>query len=960
MVIRNLIFYLGTLVALFSWTSTAAQSGGVQGLVTDGEDVLIGASVFVESTPAIGTMTNAEGRFLLKLVPVGTQQIVVSYIGYERQTVEVEVVEGEIAKIDIEMLGIGVEGEEVVISAQRRGQTQAINQQLQDDRIASIVSADKIQELPDVNAAEAIGRLPGVSLNRSGGEGQKVVIRGLEPKFSAITINGVRLPSNSSTDRSVDLSLIAPELLDGIEVFKSPLPDMDAEALGGTVNLRISKAPEKPRLMVKGLWGYNDLESQLMDYKGVVQVSNRIFENKVGVIAQGSVERFNRSGDFITYNWRQGRTDSLGNTEILGNNLRTEDRNEIRKRYNGSLALDYDLNPRHRFSFFGVYSQTDRDQFRNVEIYDPSEPAIELEGTGIENRLSLYSLSLFGEHEIGIVTLDWSLSNSRSLGQTPYNFSLEFFDNVNVFDVGLNADSHPRNFLGAANPDLESMILFGGEATDSRTQENTNTALVNLSIPVKIADWLTADVKVGGKYYQVDRERDVSVMAEGFYYLGGELTSAAAERYDGELTYLPNNSDLITVPGFISNDAPASIQNEDGPNIQLNSRLDPDKIRAWYDAQKPILNQDRSALVDEYSVQESILAGYGMVKIKVGDIVTLIPGFRYEHSDNSYSSGLSTLSGRYGVNGIYEDTTTTQVYGLLLPHLHLKVQPLPWLDLRASYAHTMARPDFEYITPRFQINQSALTLQAGNPSLRYALSRNYDLQISAYNNLLGLFTAGVFYKNVDDNFIPVTNQLTNDSIATAFGWPGRDGYEIQTYTNLDNSTVWGYELDLQTYFGFLPKPLNNLVLSVNYTRLFSATRVFFLTSETILIRPFPPITETIYTTETREVAIPSQPPHIFHLSLGYEVNKFSARVSSIFQGTQARSYSLNKDFDRFNLRFWRWDASIKQGFGSNWSAFINVNNFSNQRDISFVQGAEFLNSIQTYGMTATVGLQYKL
>ena len=523
MVIRNLIYCLGTLVALISWTSGAAQSGGVQGLVTDGEDVLIGASVFVESSPAIGTMTNSEGRFLLKLVPVGTQQIVVSYIGYERQTVEVEIVEGEITKIDVEMLAIGVEGEEVVISAQRRGQTQAINQQLQDDRIASIVSADKIQELPDVNAAEAIGRLPGVSLNRSGGEGQKVVIRGLEPKFSAITINGVRLPSNSSTDRSVDLSLIAPEVLAGIEVFKSPLPDMDAEALGGTVNLRFSKAPEKPRLLVKGLWGYNDLESQLMDYKGVVQVSNRIFENKVGVIAQGSVERFNRSGDFITYNWRQGRTDSLGNTEILGNNLRTEDRNEIRKRYNGSLALDYDLNPRHRFSFFGVYSQTDRDQFRNVEIYDPSEPAIELEGTGIENSLSLYSLSLFGEHEIGIVTLDWSLSNSRSLGETPYNFSLEFFDNVNVFDVGLNADSHPRNFLGAANPNLETTILYGGEAIDSRTQENTNTALINLSIPVKIADWLTADVKVGGKYYQVDRERDVSVMAEGFYYLGGEL-----------------------------------------------------------------------------------------------------------------------------------------------------------------------------------------------------------------------------------------------------------------------------------------------------------------------------------------------------------------------------------------------------------------------------------------------------
>lgn len=958
MLIRNLIFLAGTVLSLMN--TAVAQTGSVRGLITDGEEVLIGASVYLAESPVLGTMSNADGEFLLKLVPVGTQQIGISYIGYEKQVVEVTVTENGITTLNVQLEATGFAGEEVVISAQRRGQTDAINQQLNDDRIASIVSADRIQELPDVNAAEAIGRLPGVSLNRSGGEGQKVVIRGLEPKFSAITINGVRLPSNSGTDRSVDLSLIAPELLDGIEVFKSPLPDMDAEALGGTVNLRIAKAPQKSRLLVKGLWGYNDLESQFMDYKGVVQVSNRIFDQKLGVIAQASVEQFNRSGDLLSYSWRQGRTDSLGNTEILGNRLTTEDRTELRRRYNGSLALDYDLDERNRFSFFGVFSQTNRDQFRNMELYTPSNPSIELIGRGIENSLSLYSISLFGEHEIGIATLDWSLSNSQSLGRTPYDFTMEFFDNVEVFDSDLNQDSHPRNYLPAAMPDLEATILQGVEANDTRTWENTNTALINLEIPVKLTNWLTADIKVGGKYYEVDRERDVAVLAEGFYYLGGDITSDAAALYDGELTYLPNNADLITVPGFLANDLPSSIQNEDGSNILLNSRLDQDKLRAWYDAQYPILNQDRTALVDEYAVEESILAGYGMVKIKVGDIVTLIPGFRYERSNNSYSAGLSTISGRYGVNGIYEDTTTTQQYGVFLPHLHLKVQPLEWLDIRASYAHTMARPDFEYITPRFQINQSALTLLAGNPNLDFALSRNLDLHVSAYHNVLGLFTAGLFYKNIDNVFIPFTNQLANDSIAEAFGWPGRDGYEIETYTNLDNSSVWGYELDFQTYFGFLPKPFNNLVMNANYSRLFSTTRVFFLTSETILIRPFPPITETIYTTETREVTLPSQPPHIFHLSLGYEVNKFSARVSSIFQGTQATSYSLNKDFDRFNLRFWRWDASVKQGIGKNWNVFLNLNNITNQQDISFTQSVDYLSTIQTYGMTGTIGLQYKL
>ncbi len=347
-----------------------------------------------------------------------------------------------------------------------------------------------------------------------------------------------------------------------------------------------------------------------------------------------------------------------------------------------------------------------------------------------------------------------------------------------------------------------------------------------------------------------------------------------------------------------------------------------------------------------------------MIKFKVGNLLTVIPGFRYEYSDNSYQAGLSTVSGRYGVNGFYRDTTTTQTYGLFLPHLHVKVQPLPWLDIRASYAHTMARPDYQFITPRFQIDQNAQIIRAGNPSLTYALSRNYDVQVSAYDKLIGLFTIGAFIKDIDNIFIPVTNQLVNDSVANVFGWPGYDGYQIQTYVNLNQSRVWGFEVDLQTYFAFLPKPFNRFVLNVNYTRLFSETEVFFLTSETRLVRPFPPIVETIFTTNTRTVSIPSQPPHILHLSLGYEVNRFSARVSGIYQGAQATTYSLNKDFDRYTRQFWRWDASVKQGVGKHLNLFLNLNNISNQRDITFIRDISFLNNIQSYGFTGTIGAQY--
>ncbi|MFK7924958.1 MAG: TonB-dependent receptor [Bacteroidia bacterium] len=944
-------------------TVAMAQLGSISGKVSDDKGVLVGATIYLETNRSQGSNTDINGEFTLSNIAVGTQTIVVNYLGYESQTLSVEVKTGEVSSVNVKMVAGYVNGDVVVISTQRRGQTEAINQQLSSDKIASIVSSDRIQELPDVNAAEAIGRLPGVVLSRSGGEGQKVSIRGMEPKFSAITVNGVRLPSNSGTDRSVDLSLIAPELLDAIEVFKSPLPDMDAEAVGGTVNLRLRKAPEGFRLMTRGLWGYNDLAGQFRDYKGVVQTSSRFFNNKIGVIAQGSVERFNRSGDYLSNNWRQGPTDSLNNTQILGNALGLEDRTEIRKRYNASISLDYAINPKHSLSFFGVYSRTNRDQFRISEGYNPSGPSISYSGQGFENNLSLFSGTLSGNHNFNWLIADWSVANSASLGRTPYNYLIRFGDTQNDFDEDLNNDGHPRTFFAAATPDLIQSNLIGGESQDSQTFENTYTALVNFAIPFKLGKKLSAEFKFGGKYYQVDRTRDVSVLTEDFYYLGGTFTSNATNRFteaDGEVTTLPTNSNLIGINTFLSDGPSPLFVDENGVQQTLYANLDPTIIRNWYDSQKDILNNNRFALVDNYQVAESIVAAYAMFKIKYQDKLTIIPGFRYEYSDNSYQGGFSTVNGRYGVNGDFVDTTSYQQYGEFLPHLHIKYKPFDWLDVRASFSQTLARPDFNFVTPRTQLNNTSLNITAGNPNLRYAKSTNYDLHLSAYKGTLGLITIGGFYKDVSNMFFPFTVNLSDAETAAQYGWDEYQGYNLNTFVNLEDSRVFGYEIDIQTNLGFLPAPFNGIVINTNYTRLWSQTQAFFQTSETILVNPFPPIFETTYTTNVREVEMLSQVPHIFNLSLGYDIKKFSARISWIYQGTRASGYSLNKDFDRFASEFWRVDASIRQGIGEKWTAFFNINNITNQQDISFTRNPSYLNNIQTFGTTATVGLQFKI
>ncbi|MEL6676445.1 MAG: TonB-dependent receptor [Bacteroidota bacterium] len=948
------------LVFLFIMPQVQAQTLVLKGVVEDQStaSALPGAEVAVIELRSYAS-TDVDGRFSFGIPKAGTYTLLVKYLGYTTQEIKVDLSTNISQDIRVQMVPDGLTMDAVVLTAQALGQTKAINQQLSSDAIANFVSADRIQELPDVNAAEAIARLPGIAINRSGGEGQKVVIRGLEPKFAAITINGINLPSSSGSDRSVDLSLIAPELLDGIEVFKSPLPDMDAEAIGGTVNLRLRKAPKNFRLLTKGLSGYNALNDDFRDYKGVLQVSNRIFNDKLGVVFQSGVERFNRGVDIITNSWRQGRTDSLDNTEILGNRLRLEDRSEIRRRYNASVGLDYSLGA-SEFSFFGLFSRTTRNFFSMREDLKPGDQEIEYFARDRENSLNLSFGALTGSHKLGRVNVDWAASEALSRGRTPYDFTMRFFYNDDPFVDGFNPDNNPQTYLAAAQPDFSKTILRSNGVDMSETLERNRSATLNFELPLALGNKWNLTLKAGGKYKRIARERDFQEFDEDFYYLGTRQIEEAVARYDGPLQFLPQNPGLVSINSFALPTNEIDFRDFDGQNIGLGISLDPTLMRNWYDAQRDFLNENRFALVQNYEVLEQVSAGYFMAKFKLGDVLTIIPGFRYEYSNNSYNAGFSTVNGIYGVNGVFNDTTTRQQYGQFLPHFHIKYEPLSWLDIRASYAKTMARPDFTYITPRFRINDSELTILAGNPDLNYAVSTNYDLSVSAYKGGFGLISAGVFLKQIDNLFYPWQTFLVDDSTAAVFGFPDNKGYDFTSYTNSAQGYSFGYEIDFQTTLSFLPDPFSGLVFNINYARLYSETEVFFLTSETKLIVPFPPIFETIYTSSTRNVNLRSQAPHILRASLGYDYRGFSMRISAAYQGTKPNNYSVNKDFDTFVQGFWRYDASIKQQLGQRWSFFLNLNNFGNQRDISFTRSPEFTNSVQTYGLTGNLGLQFRI
>lgn len=922
---------------------------------------LTGATITIEGTTN-GTIADLNGEYTLTNIPAGTHKVLFSFIGYETVAMSLEFAEGEtkVMNVNLTMESFGLE--EVVVTTQLFGQRKAISQQLTSDAIVNVVSDDKIQELPDVNAAEAIARLPGIALNRSGGEGQKVIIRGMEPKFSAITVNGVRIPSNSSTDRSVDLSLIAPELLSGIEVFKAPLPDMDAESSAGTVNLKLKKAPNTEILQLKLLGGYNALNKDFGDYKGLLQYSNRLFNGKLGVLAQGTIERFNRGGDNISYNWRQGSTDEeTGITAIEGNRLALQATQESRKRYNGSINLDYDLNATNSLTFFGIFSRTSRERFTMSNTYDPNAPGIDYAGSSSDNVLDLYTLSLSGDHTFGILTMDWNLSNSVSTGTSPDDFEMRF-NTITVgglYDPSLDRASHPKNFLDAAQINTDEVYLGQNDLFDRKTKENTKSAYLNLQLPVQFSNAIKGTFKFGGRYTAMDRDREVDALAERFYYLGTDAVWRADDLYEGELIYIPSNASLISAENF-RGDQDLGVVLENGEYFPFpGGALDKEKVDAWAKNQEDNFTVNRYDLVDNYKVKESVAAGYAMLKLNFGDKLMIIPGVRYEYSDNEYFGYRSQADGTYGQSGIVEDTTTYQSYGELFPHLHLKFKPIDWFDVRASYAKTIARPNYNYLIPNAEINNSGNRISAGNPNLSHSITTGYDLSFSFFSQKWGLFTIGGFYKDIDNIFIPRTQQLVDQETAEEVGWPDYSGYRLSSYANLPDSKVYGYELELQSNLGWVNNFLRGIVFSVNYARLYSETQVYFLTSETTFSGGFPPIPTTIYYDNQRIVTMPTQAPHIFRASLGYDIKGFSVRFSSSFQGTKARSYSLNKDFDSYDLQFWRFDASAKQKIGDRWSIFLNLNNISNQQDIRFTRNENYISNIQTYGFTGTIGVQFR-
>ena len=508
----------------------AAPTGKVEGYILDSQtgDALPGANIVIEGT-GYGAASDMYGKFLITQVPVGSYKLSVVYMGYENKVVDIEINEDETTIQVINLDFKTIEGEVITVTAQAKGQMEAINQQRSSLQVTNVVSADRIQEVPDANAAESVGRLPGVSLKRSSGEGNEVVIRGLSPRLNLITVNGIRMPSTNEYNTAVGLAGISQYMLGGIEVRKSLTAEDDADVVGGIVDLKLATAPEEFHLnaILDGM--YNGLTESYGSYRGSLQGSNRFFDSSLGVIAQINIEKADRTDHALSagFNKDQALTNNRGIFLTNGNFQMDE---ITRDRFGVNILLDYKL-PKGKIQLNSIYNKFDEDRWERDKQFNVAAGAIglnkDMHSIDENNYALINGLSLESE-VFGMAFFDFGAAITSGK-RDRVNNSLSFIYDMSVAEP-IAAEFTDNTFQKTAYDIIpyfqdtdENYEISRLYQEDISFKENENTFQSNLKIPFNLSRQLSGFVKFGGKMRFKDRDYDYEYDGDMGGIYGGDV-----------------------------------------------------------------------------------------------------------------------------------------------------------------------------------------------------------------------------------------------------------------------------------------------------------------------------------------------------------------------------------------------------------------------------------------------------
>lgn len=931
--------YLQFFTLVFIPLSLLAQTGNIQGTISDDNGIYVpGANVMITSLSK-GAISDFDGRFTLVGIPEGNHTIKISYLGYASIEQEVTVTANQTMVTSITMNPKSFELNEVQVTAYGlSGQAKALNTQKTNLNITNVVSTDQIGKFPDANIGDAVKRIPGITMQVDQGEARNVIIRGLAPQLNSVTLNGSRIPSAEGDNRNVQMDLIPSDMIQTIEVNKAVTPDMDADALGGSVNLITRSSPQSFRLSATLGSGLSFINDEPI-YNGGFLLGDRSKNGKIGWMLAASYNNVDFGSDNVEAEWVNEAESPLTEEDIdvdpfvEESDIRTYLVQRIRRSF--SANMDYAFDANNTVFLKTMYNWRDdrenrfRLRFRSIEpvFADGTENIVGYEGeirrqtkggipggriknTRLEDqRMQNYSLG--GNHLFGSLKIDWMASYAKASEERPNERYAEY----EIGDaIGISADlTNPRypSFrpTNASDAALSNFELKEFTEENQFTEEKDFNAFLNFEVPADIFGAGEGSIKFGGRFRTKNKVRENN-------FFESEPTSDNFATLADVQTRDLTNADFLAgdqyVAGqFISPEFLGNLNFSDASTFETN----------------PIEDE---FLAGNFDVDEKVYAGYLMANQKLSENVSVLAGIRVENTQIS-SLGNEVIFDEEGdfdsVNQIRDESSYTNV----LPGIHLKYDPSNRTVLRFAWTNTIARPNYVDLVPFRNIINEDEEVQTGNAELDPTRSMNFDFMAEHYFESVGIVSGGVFYKDIKD-FIYTSLSEDEDT-----------GFDVFQPLNGDNASIFGAELAFQRQLDFLPGFAKNLSIYLNYT---------LLTSTTDGIRNGDEIRE--------DIDLPGTAPNMFNGSLGYADKKFSLRLSVNFSDAYIDELGGNDFEDRFYDKQIFADLNASYTINKNLRVYADLNNITNQ-PLRYYQGiVERTQQIEFYEKRLTFGLKYDL
>lgn len=914
------------------------QNTILQGKVLDASDnfSLPGATLRLEEGNR-HTVSDQTGSFEFLNVPRGTYTLSVNYMGY--QLYKQQITTGNNQQPIVVLLQPASQSMEAiaVIGDMAKGQAKALNQQKNNSNITNIISSDQVGRFPDQNIGDALKRVPGITMQNDQGEARNIIVRGLSPELNSVTINGDRIPSAEGDNRNVQMDLIPSDMISTVEVNKTLTPDMDADAIGGSVNLITRATPNAQRISATLSGGYAPIRGKGV-YNGALVYGNRFANNKLGIVASGTFQSQNFGSDNIEATWRN----EGGRIDMSEMDIRKYDVQRIRRSV--SIASDYEFDARNRIEFNAIYNWRDDRENRyrtrytrlnrnaDDENYNGRirrETKGGLGGNPNDNtrfeQQRVMNFSLRGEHLLApTLDFDWAASYSKALEDRPMERLIQFQQDNVALTQDLSDPNHP--FIPDNYRDYSKFTLQQLTQKSDYTSEDEFGFKANVRFPFSVIPEQKGRIRVG------TRLRLKNKMRENNYF-----TYKPTTPFGGM-----NNLPLVDWAG-----------ENYGPGSQYVPGSFVDKqFLGSLDLNNPALFTETAALEEflalNYSAKETIFANYIRWDQNFTERTSMIVGARMEYTRINYTGNYVQSE-----EELLGQVNNKNSYLNILPSISFKHDVTNDFILRAAITTGLARPNYYALAPFVSTIPDEQSIEAGNPNLKATYATNFDFMAENYFQNVGLVSGGVFYKRLK-NFIYNYSDPNYNREKFAGDFPNVENpipadnnlpWNFLQARNGESVDVYGLEVAFQRQLDFLPgKFLKGFGIYTNYT--FTKSVAKGITNED--------------GEERTGLGLPRTAPHMFNGSLSWENNRFSARLSANFAAAYLDGIGETAFDDPYYDKQFFLDANASFKITPKLRVFAEANNLTNQ-PLRYYQGSqERMMQLEYYRARYTMGLKFDL